>query len=195
MHSFVQGRGSVDFPAFAGERIYMQEFKKQTGLPSHMRRWQMTVDAMLDGIETDGPIYLMVDQGIVEAGKTHRRGGVHIDGYWQPEIQAHGGIPYTPPGHHPQPPSQPRHIHAGTAAEALIIASSVTGCRAFNGDWSGEIGEDGDCSQVNISRLQPVDMLAGRVFAGDVFMLHESLPIPFDCLRTVVRLNVPGWKP
>jgi hypothetical protein len=36
---------------------------------------------------------------------------------------------------------------------------------------------------------------SGRVYAGNVTMLHESIPVPFDCLRTLVRLNVPGWTP
>lgn len=88
--STIQQRGAVTFPEFTGERVYMLPFRKAEGLPFDLVRWQPTVDAMLDGIDVVGPIYLMIDQGIVKPGTTHRRPGVHIDGHWVPSIQAHG---------------------------------------------------------------------------------------------------------
>lgn len=101
--SKVQARGAVTFPEFTGERIYMLPFYQRDGLPTEHRRWQETVDAMLAGIETDLPVYLMVDQGVVLPGNAHRRPGVHVDGYWNPEIRSHGfggGHGYTPPARH-----------------------------------------------------------------------------------------------
>ena len=199
MKSIVQPRGRVPFPAHLGERVYMREFRRSNGLPFDLRCWQPTVDAMLDGIEADGPIYLMVDQGRITAGKPHRRPGLHIDGYWIPELQAHGGRP-------------PGHIH--TAAkweinpgwntggsdtewppEAILLASDVSACRAMVGEWSGAAREGGDCRHIDTSGMNEIVMDAGIAYAGNVTMLHESLPVPADCLRTVVRLNVPGWHP
>jgi hypothetical protein len=81
------------------------------------------------------------------------------------------------------------------ADEGIILASSVIGCRAYDGIWQGEPGEGGDCSHIDLSNLSPVLMLPAQVYAGNVNMLHESLPMGADCLRTVVRLNVPGWAP
>jgi hypothetical protein len=83
-NSIVEERGHVTFPEFASERIYMVEFTKKEGLPFTLSHWQPTVDAMLDGVGTDGPIYLMVDQSFVKKGEFHRRPGLHIDGYWNP---------------------------------------------------------------------------------------------------------------
>ena len=73
---------NVTFPVFNAERHYMVPFYQRTGLPSHLRHWQPTVDAMLKDVDSDGPIFMMVDQKLCVPGQPHRRGGVHIDGYW-----------------------------------------------------------------------------------------------------------------
>ena len=188
--SYVEQRGKVNFPEFTGERVYMKEFYKEKGLPSELSRWQSTVDSMLEGVDTDGPIYLMIDQGVVKGGTSHRRGGLHVDGYWNPRISDHGGA---------------KHFGSWKTGgwvncdfkdkEALILASSLTAARGYQGIWEGSCGEGGDCSHINTSNLKEVVMHAGNVYAGNVAMLHESLPVAEDCIRTLVRLNVPGWSP
>ena len=220
--SNVQQRGRVPFPAFTGERIYMREFTKAAGLPSALARWQDTVDAMLDGVDTSGPIFLMVDQAPVKVATTHRRPGLHVDGYWHPALQAHGGggghssRPAEPVGGHrhnsgghrgtPTPTTPPvpdvgghrgrrsGHFHAGDDAEALILASDVLGCAAYVGEFDGKPASGGDCSHIDAGGLLRVDMEPGRAWAGHTLtMLHEALPVRRGCLRTVVRLNVKGW--
>jgi hypothetical protein len=207
MQSIVEQRGAVRFPEFTGERVYMREFTQCNGLPDDLSRWQSTIDQMLDGITTNGPIYLMIDQKEVKAGTFHRRPGVHIDGYWIPAKSAHG----SPVPHHSNPPPEPRrghitrldgqhghntHLHkVERAQEALILASSVAACKAWEGEWFGEIGEGGDCSHIDLSSLTEISLKSHMTYAGNVAMLHASMPIPFDCQRTLVRLNVPGWSP
>ena len=218
--SNVQQRGAVPFPAFTGERVYMREFTKASGLPADLTRWQDTVDAMLDGVDTSGPIFLMVDQAPVRMATTQRRPGLHVDGYWHPALQAHGGgggghssRPAEPVGGHrhnsgghrgaptPEPaaPGAHRgggggHLHGGDYAETLILASDVLGCAAYVGAFDGQPGEGGDCAHVEASGLLRVDMEPGCAWAGHTLhMLHESQPVRRDCLRTVVRLNVRGW--
>lgn len=241
-NSTVQQRGQVMFPQWTGERVYMVPFFQKDGLPFDLVRWQPTVDAMMDGIKTDLPIYLMIDQGIVKAGNTHRRKGIHVDGYWNPGIEAHGsgGMPAREGHRHKAPPSnghQPYRSHsydppksdypgnhggqrghmsggsrngmhtghmsgAGDWATALfevpegiLLASTVTAARGLSGEFEGQIGEGGDCSHIDLSDLKPVIMEMGKVYAGNVTMLHESLPVGINCARTLVRLNVPGWHP
>lgn len=226
-------RGTINrFPDFTGERVYMRPFFKRDGLPADLTRWQDVVGAMLDGVETDLPIYLMIDQKQVGAGEFHRRPGLHIDGYWGGQWGAKfahggdGGMPshhrpspghsYTPPevdrhrpspGHGSQPPDvhRPSRRHgAGTSnwgtstfydKEAIILASNVSACRAYEGEFNGPVGEGGDCAHIDTDGLQSVTMDADRVYAGNVTMLHETLPCLVACQRTVVRLNVPGWSP
>lgn len=189
MQSIIKERSSVTFPRFTGERVYMRPFIQSEGLPFDLARWQPTVDSMLDGISTDGPIYLMIDQGVVRAGITHRRPGVHIDGYWNPATGSHDGQPAHFHGGH----MSQRHITelSKTRHEAILLASDIGACRGFIGEYEGIIGEGGDCSSFDLSSLEIIHFKSDRCYAGNVTALHESLPVPHDCLRTLVRLNVP----
>lgn len=215
LKSIVSERSAVAFPAFMAERVYMREFYKADGLPSDLTRWQDTVDAMLDGVDTDGPIYLMVDQKYALAGDLHRRGGVHIDGYWSagkhghralaatiPLIGSHNPEPPPNEGHKPKPrkPFGPLHISGETTwanftgedHEAIILASNIEACAAYVGEYEGLIQEGGDCSQIDVSNMERIVMQPNKVYCGNVGMLHESLPLKRNSYRTLVRLNVPG---
>lgn len=190
-HSIVQERSSVPFPAFTGERVYMQAFYKAQGLPPHLERWQNTVDAMLEDVDTDGPIYLMVDQGIVKANTSHRRPGLHVDGYWNPLLRAHGGSG----GHVGCWDGGGWATCDFSHPEALILASDVSSCRAMVGSWDGTPSDGGDCSHISTTGMEELILEAGKAYAGNVTMLHESLPVCEDTQRTLVRLSVPGWHP
>lgn len=175
--STVQKRGSVVFPAFTGERVYMREFNRKDGLPPDLARWQPTVDAMLDGIEAPRRIFLMVDQAEVSASSMHRRGGVHVDGYWQAEMGDHGHRIFLTP--------------RGVQPETLLLASDVLGW--YVGEFEGHPAAGGDCSKLDISGLERVEMAPGFVWAGCATgLLHESIAVRQTCRRTVVRLNVQG---
>ena len=198
MKSIVKELGSVEFPQHTMERVYMKEFRKEAGLPNELKRWQSTIDQMLLEVDSDGPIYLMIDQGLVKANTTHRRKGVHIDGYWIPELNVHGP---QPGGHifakNGRWDNQPYWglISEDWPDEALILASSVQASAAYIGEWDGDIKEGGDCSHLDLSSLSRVSLEANRIYAGNVTMLHESTPVMEDVLRTLVRLSVPGWSP
>lgn len=193
MQSIIKERSPVTFPRFIGERVYMRPFFQSEDLPSDLLRWQLTVDAMLDGVATDGPIYLMIDQGAVGAGIPHRRPGVHIDGYWEPNAKGdwndQGGR-WNDIGAHSIPGE---HIAEGSLMEeAILLASTVAGCQGYVGSWHGLVGKGGDCSHIDLTGLTKVKFKPNQCYAGNVTALHESLPVPHDCLRTLVRLNVPG---
>lgn len=218
MKSIIEQRGSVAFPEFKPERVYMREFTKAKGLPFDLAKWQPTVDAMLDGIDTSGPIFIMIDCGQIKAGMAQRRPGLHIDGYWIPAIQMHRDT-----GRHGSsvPDPSPSDPHGGTHSnksqhasgrhnhkipfwdpcatyeeqEGLLLASSLQSARGFHGDFVGAPGEGGVCTHVDVSALIEVPMKADLVYAGNVTMLHESLAVETDCFRSLVRLNVPGWSP
>lgn len=200
--SVIKQCGRVTFPEFTGERVYMREFRKNDGLPFDLARWQPTVDQMLDGVDTDGPIYLMVDQGYVSPGTTHRREGIHIDGYWNPGLQAHQrGHTSTPIGHggHRGGGGHSSGISSWSHAtfeepEGLILASDISACMGYVGQFDGPIGEGGDCSHVDLSTLDSFLMDSHSAYVGNVTCLHESIPVDIECHRTLVRLNVPGWS-
>lgn len=218
LQSIIHPATSVTFPAFMAERVYMREFHKQEGLPEDLKHWQPTVDAMLSGVDTDNPIYIMIDCGIIQAGNTHRRKGLHIDGYWNPGLSAHGNtghrsIPsghggrgivrrhsYEPPSHKGKSPfhssgSDTWKDSTFEEPEGLILASSLAACIGYVGEFEGPIGEGGDCSHIDLSGLMKIDMQANVAYWGNVTNLHESIPVKSDCERQLVRLNVPGWTP
>lgn len=105
------------------------------------------------------------------------------------------------PGHSPMPP---RHS-AGregwnsidfSAPEAVLLAANVSACRAYVGEYDEQlIGEGGDASCIPLDNLDRVVLDSHVVYAGNVGLLHESLPTQREMLRTLVRLNVPGWTP
>lgn len=184
--SIIEPRGAVRFPEFQDERVYMLPFFQDQGLPAPVSRWQATVDAMLDGITTDQPIYLMVDETVVEPGLPQRRPGLHIDGYW------HAGGSH---GSHRSGDIKGWGHASFEAPEAILLASTVTGARGYVGAYDGPIGEGGDCSHVDLQGLDQIELTAGRVYAGNVTALHESLPLIAGGQRSLVRLNIPGWSP
>ncbi len=227
-------RGRVSFPEYKGERFHMIPFRKADGLPDGMNRWQATVDAMMDGIDTDRDCYLMIDQSPIKAGASHRRGGVHIEGYWHPDLRCHGGggggrHSGGPPGFDwgdllerlrrerererqaPPPDRQPVRVEPSpppkqlppadwtncdfVLPEGTLLAADVSACRCYIGEWDGPIGSGGDCSAVSLSGLDWLDCESHRCYAGNVTMLHESLPVRFDGVRSLVRITVPGWTP
>lgn len=223
IQSIIQKRGQVQFPEFSAERIYMLPFFQNEGLPSEFNHWQSTVDSMLMGIETEEPIYLMVDQAFVKGGNAHRRPGMHVDGYWGGtahrgqghgghRISAHGGTPNhggAPLTHGGQPAdaywkSDKRHSASTdggwdvidlSAPEGIILASNIQACVGYTGLYDEQLlGKGGDASHIK-GHFNRIDMEANHVYAGNVAMLHESLPVSADSFRTVVRLNVPGWTP
>jgi hypothetical protein len=197
MDSWIVGTGLVEFPKFKGERHYMIPFTMEKGLPAELRHWQPTVDGMLKGIRTNAEMYLMVDQMEVAAGTPHRRPGVHVDGYWNPAIQAHGDGGHHARRHTPAPrhgPTPGRHISAAPYKELLLLASDVEGCQAFTGKYERDFVADwrgGDCADLDVSNLIRIPMRANRCYVGDVFTLHESLPLMVDAKRTLVRINAP----
>lgn len=202
--SVVREAGRVQMPKFTGLMVYMLPFFKKLGLPTTLKDWQPVVDAMFEGVDTVDEMFLMIDQRPVKANEFHRRPGLHVDGYWDRGTLGHQGHGSRPPRHRSYPGSG---SHVGgldrgswrTATleqhEGLLLASNITACRAFNGTWSGPINDGGDCSHVSTAQMQEVLMAPDTVYQGNVAMLHESLPVEQDCLRTVVRINVPGWTP
>ena len=178
----------VVFPEFKGEQHYMVPFTKQQGLPKHLVHWQDSVDAMLEKIDTTGPIYFMADQKYVKANSMHRRGGLHVDGFWNPGVSAH-----SPGRHGVGHGSISMHSTHGSVGkeELIILASNATGCRAALGQYEEVPWNGGSYEHLNIQDFDEVYLTPGLTFYGDTgSLLHESVPLHKDSLRTVIRLNV-----
>lgn len=168
--SVLQEHGKVEFPEFLGERLYMIAFRKGSPLPKILRRWKKTIDAMLAKVTISKKVelYFMADEAYVQKGTPHRRPGPHIDGHWSTT----GTL---------------QHYD-----ETILLASSVAGCYGYVGPYYGEFGPGGDVTKMDLSKLDRLMMKSNRVYAGNVTMVHESIPLKESCQRTLVRINVPG---
>ncbi len=192
--STVKQLGSVTLPEFTGDRIYMREFRKADGLPSDLSRWQPTVDQMLDGVDSDGPIFIMVDQTELKAGTPQRRPGVHIDGVWHAGHgwDNQGGGQWNLGSHD----TGGHRFQDGVETQSLILASNVEGCAVYEGQYDGQPGDGGDFTHLELSGLRRVILEPNHAYAGDAMqLLHESIPVVRDCRRMLVRLNVSNWLP
>lgn len=184
--SILQARGTVGFPQFTSERVYMRAFNPSSPLPLELSRWQPTIDAMMEGIDAE-VAYLTLDQKKLIAGQTHRRAGIHIDGYWNPKLHAHS--------------SHGGGRHTGwescdfSTREATLLASDYGACQAWTGTWQGNPEAGGDCSHIDTSDMGSWFLTPGKCWAGNITMLHASMPVSHDVARTLVRITVPGWSP
>lgn len=216
MLSCVEIGSKVTFPEWLGERHYMLPFTLHTGLPREVERYQSTIDQMMAevAVDRDQECYFMVDEKIVEPGVTHRRAGLHVEGYWHPKLHCHsgGGHCPAPPAHGPTPTRSPtprpipdpkekdtpKTYWTRAFSEGVILASNYTSARALIGHYERDFVADwrkGDCSDLDTAGLQEITLQGGIAYHMDVFTLHESLPVRERIQRTLIRLNVPGWSP
>jgi hypothetical protein len=186
MRSKVVCIGAITFPRFTGERVYQLPFRKGQPLPVGMSRWQGTVDGMVRGVDTDEEMYLMVDQGMVEAGNTHRRPGPHIDGNWEVTgySTGHRVMAWDTGGGS----WNTRNLSRG----GIILASDCLGAKVYKGDVDGLVGEGGDCSHLDLSNTETCVLEPNKAYLGNVTMIHESVEARSNLNRTLVRVTLPS---
>jgi hypothetical protein len=148
MQSIVQQLGEVRFPEFCGDRVHMLTVYRDKPLPVELKHWQLTFNDMLEGIDTDGPVYLMIDQKKVKAGKFHRRRGIHIDGFWVPGTVLQGSHghgqhksddrPYPAPGFKAQPWERERPAPGFNSIGVSLQNGGDHGHRTVETFWPNE---------------------------------------------------------
>lgn len=182
--------GHILFPSNRGERIYQLPFFKNEKLPKEYQRWQTTVDRLLHGVDCDGEMYLMVDQGKIRKGDCQRRPGVHVDGHWDKTLSMHH------PGHRLTARGWDTGGGSGwnnfdDTRGGIILASDVLGSKAYLGEFEGKIKDGGDCSEISTEGLSQLLLQPYVGYLGNVTLLHESIPVDRDCKRTLVRITLP----
>jgi hypothetical protein len=152
-------------------------------------------------------VYLTVDQKVVEAGKTHRRPGLHVDGY--PHTIADQTYGNAERGYDGRPGIWAGHAHGGTwgggggwgggsknlywhDGTGLLTVSSVEGCRAWNQNFPGEPKVEGDCEHLREHCKEAVVLEANSLYWMSPGCVHESMPVAADIQRTFVRLSLPS---
>lgn len=185
----------IQIPEFSGE-IKMLPFNL-ANLLEIPEQFKEMISKMIEYLPIkNGIAFLTVDGRLVEAGTSHRRGGVHIDGNYIPSLKcwgngSSGGGNGWKVGEGGRILSSEEHkLSYENPLGGMLIASNYPACKGWNGKFEGEPYIGGDCTQ--IKNLGEGFMLkADTVYYGNSQWLHESLPIDKTTHRVIVRITLP----
>lgn len=177
----VWNHSPLAFPEFSGTRIMMMPVilgeEIMRGVPEH---YQSLVGKLYDSIENrfNGKIgYLTIDEKVLEPGKTLRRSGLHVDGYYHGRCGAWGA-----------------GGGWGSVGNGMLTISSTPHCRAYLGMIEGEPKDEGECDHLKMPN-EGVLFEAGHIYWVDGACVHESLPVTETTKRQFVRLSMPSNGP
>lgn len=166
---------TIDFPRFTGRRLMMLPFDVEDPdslHPAQVGGYAPIVFALLAQVEhRPGVGYLTIDEGLVEAGTTQRRPGLHVDG-----CGAYGG-------------------GGGYAREGMILAASCDPPLLYDVEAAAPSAE-GDCEHERGRLGTPLDMRAGEAWWCASHCVHESQPMSQPMSQTgprqFLRISLPS---
>lgn len=198
---------NIPLPAFRGLRILMMPiiYGDPESVPDKDCLPMLEAMGKVFQSHKGQVVYLTVDQKRVQPGKTHRRPGLHVDGYphtltdarfsQMPEVHgiwagyAHGGTWGGGGGWGGG--KGPMYWFDGTG---LLTVSSVVGCRAWNQEFQGDPKPEGDCDHLR-AECRPeceVVLQPNTLYWMNPSCVHESMPMDVETERTFVRLSLPS---
>ena len=206
--------GRVLLPEFTGKRIMMMPFliEDLTTLSlSQVGGWRDTVQEILKGSTVRGIGYLTVDETIVEKETTHRRPGLHVDGY---KLSSYGGSvsygggsnPYVSPYAAPAPYAAPSQYvpapygavsaYAGSLPNSgMYLVASNNGTRAFIQNFKGSPGHEGDCEHLRKQCKTPTVFADHEAWWCSGLLVHEGVPATASGPRQFLRISMPSDAP
>lgn len=169
----------IDFPEFSGVRIMMMPVSlgSLAGVP---KAYHGLVTELYGAMESrfHGEIgYLTIDEKELEPGKTLRRQGLHVDGYYHGKCGAWGG-----------------GGGWGSVGNGMLTISSTPHCKAYLGVFDGEPGAEGECDHLTLPN-EGETFEDGHIYWVDGACVHESLPVEEKTKRQFVRLSMPSNGP
>jgi hypothetical protein len=132
----------------------------------------------------EGFATVTIDEKMVHAGMSQRRPRPHVDGCFMPQAMSWG--------HPPQWLHYCNDIGRGPISRmAVIVAASVSGCRAWKGTFKGAPASDGDLQHINdqLDEGQILPANVGYLLSPDC--VHESMIFPKATRRTFLRIALP----
>lgn len=177
----------VDLP-YAGRQLYMHAFDLAAPVMAEgYEDYQAVVaDLCRAAGATEGTAYLTVDEKIVAAGMSQRRPKPHVDGCF--------GFKPRMSWEHPAPSWLHNCNNVGGPVHrnmAVIVAASVSGCRAWRGVFDGQPKSDGDLSHI-ADQLDDGEVLPANVgYLLSPDCVHESMIFDRSTQRTFLRIALP----
>lgn len=173
---------SVQLP-YAGRQFYMHGFDLANpvmaeGFEDYLEPVTRLIEAAGQRI---GKAYMTVDEKMVMAGQSQRRPKPHVDGcfmetkmYW-----GHG------PGWN--------HMCNNLPIDRMpvIVASTVSACRAWKGQFDAQPRNNGDLSHIEneLGEAIAIPSNVGYLLSPDC--IHESMPMSKDTRRSFLRIALP----
>lgn len=188
--------GEVAFPDFnQSQRVIMMPYLigDPTSIPEMIGDWrEMAISLTSDFTQLHDQVgYLTIDQRSLAVGETLRRGGKHVESGYIGSAHPGPSFPYIGSCHpmRPDPWRPPSHHSTGT-----IMASSVYGCDAWVGEFSGIPELEGSCDHLadQCTEDRRVPLLANKAYWANGGCVHESLPVKQACERQWIRITFPS---
>jgi hypothetical protein len=129
-----------------------------------------------------GIAHMTVDEKIVGVGMSQRRPRPHVDGCF---------IPAKMDWSHPIPSWNHYCNNIPVSRMPIIVAASVSGCKAWRGVFHGQPASDGDLSHIS-DQLDSGEVLppnVGYLLSPDC--VHESMVFDKIVERTFLRIALP----
>ena len=174
--------GPAVLPPFSHTRILMMPvcLDDLSGtLPPALYAWLPLMRSMrAAGPCRSGTAYLTIDEREVAEGGTHRRPGLHVDGWADDGGGSWGGGGW-----------------GGREAGMLVVASH-TGSVVYPQRFEGVPRQYGDCEHLREQCRSAPPLRAGVVYRLQGMTVHEAIPVHTDARRQFVRLSMPsraGW--
>ena len=175
--------GNINFPVFRNIRILQMPIilNDLDSIPDFLIHWKDTFLSLFNIARIkEGIAYITIDEQIVKKGSTHRRKGLHVDGVFK----GHAGCTFG-------------GGTFGSVKDGMYLASSEIGCRAWNQEFQGFAGYEGECDHL-IDQCNPeseVILQKNKVYWLGGLCVHESMPMKEDTKRTLIRLTMPNDNP
>ncbi len=176
--------GSVKLPNFNGDRIMMMPvlIGDKSSLPESIDRWIPTITSLFEHFPKHGGKvgYVTIDEKYIPPGSTHRRRGLHVDGVYKGGAGGWGG--------------------GGGAwasqSNGMVLVSNPAGCRAWNQEFEGTPGDEGECDHLS-DQLDGEGMILepGVAYWCGGFCVYESMPQTSSVKRQLLRLSLPSTAP
>ena len=74
----------------------------------------------------------------------------------------------------------------------MLIVSSYEACKGWNGDYEGQPNQGGDCSHLDLSKMESFILKKNNLYWGNSTFIHESLPLEEDVKRQLIRITLPS---
>lgn len=186
MVSEIVNLGHIFMPKYASRQVYMQPFSLDES------------NHLLDGFiakmvsfvpHIKGEAYLTVDEKLVKDGRSHRRGGAHVDGNYISGWGSSSGWLTGVAGR--KLPESDHAKHYCAEAGGTLIISDINGCRGWTGNYSGKPTQGGNCEHIDLSEMDTILMEPNYLYWMNSTAIHESIPIEGHRMRSLIRITLP----